>query len=91
MSFHGENRGGSEIDPGSVLSFLRILLCMSAGITAIAVLGLIFTLYIGQDSIAYQMTLAVNGILLTGGGICYYIMKRKFEALAEKKQSISQV
>ncbi len=89
MSFRGGSRRNSEIEPEAVISFLRTLLCLTAGITALTLIGFAYMTFTGQNSIIYQMTLAVNVITLLGGGIMYKVLKEKFRKLEEKKQEHS--
>lgn len=86
MSFRRRDTVNHEMDLEAVLSFLRILLCMSAGITALVIIGMILSVCTGRDSVIYQMTLAVNLILLICGGFSFTRLRKKFEILEKKKE-----
>lgn len=86
MSSGGRNRTGrgtaQNIDLEAVLSFMHMLLCMAAGIGMLALLGMVLTALAGGDLIIYQMTLAVDAVMLIGGGIS--IRKLRIKASAMK-------
>lgn len=86
MSFCRRNRKPDEIELGAVISFLHTLLCMSGGITVLTMIGMLFTAYAGQNLVMYQMTLAVNIIMLVGGKLALNVLKIKNQNLEEKKE-----
>lgn len=87
MSFRGRNRGkNSEIELNSVIAFLHVLLCMAAGITVMTLIGMVLSLKVGQNAIVYQMTLAVNAMMLFGGSVSLKMLKMKNQKIEEKKE-----
>ncbi len=88
MSSGGKNRKSGrieqDIDLEAVLSFLRMLLCMAAGIAVLALVGMVLMAMAGGELVIYQMTLAVDGILLAGGWFCVRRLRARHEILLEK-------
>lgn len=87
MSFGGRNRVGQEIDLKSVLAFMRRLWCMVAGIAVLALIGTALSACVGGSLIIYQMTLAVDGIMLSGGAFAIRKLQEKIFKLEEKKEN----
>lgn len=75
-----------DIDLEAVLSFLRMLLCMAAGIAVLALVGMVLIAMAGGELIIYQMTLAVDGILLAGGWFSVRRLRARHEILLEKER-----
>lgn len=86
MSLCRRNRKDQEIDLKLVITFLQMLLCMAAGIAVLNIGGMLLSLRIGQNLIIYQMTLAVNVIMLVGGGVALKWLKIKNRKLEESKE-----
>lgn len=87
MSFGRRNRGEQEIDLKMVLVFMRMLWCMAAGITVLTLFGTILSAYFGGALVIYQMTLVVNGIMLTGGAVAIRKLQEKNLKLEEKEEN----
>lgn len=77
MSLRGRNQSGQDIGLKSVIAFLSTLWCMSAGIAVLAVIGMALSALAGQNLIVYQMTLAVDAVMLAGGGLGLRTLQRK--------------
>ena len=88
MSFRRRNRRNGEIDLEDVLSFLQTILCMSVGVTTLTIIGMILSAYEKQNLVLYQMTLAVNVILLIIGSFALRRLKTKNKKLKEKKENL---
>lgn len=77
MSLRGRDRAGQDIDLKAVISFLQMLWCMTAGIAVLAALGMALSARAGQTLVVYQMTLAVDAVMLIGGGLALWGLRRK--------------
>ncbi len=91
MPFCGKNRGNQEIDLEAVISFLYILLCMTAGIAAMTVIGMLFASFREQNVVMYQMTLAVNALTLFFGGFALQRLRNKKRKLEEKMNKKNEI
>lgn len=83
MSLCGRDRKKQEIDLKLVIAFLQMLLCMAAGIAVLNLIGMVLSSKIGQNLTIYQMTLAVNVIMLAGGSAALKWLKMKNRKLEE--------
>lgn len=86
MSFRRKDTVSREMDLEAVIAFLRVLLCMSAGITSLVIIGMILSVYAGVEFVVYQMALAVNLVLLVCGGISFRRLRKKCQKLKERKK-----
>ena len=86
MSLRGGNRPGQDIDLKAVLSFLRMLWCMAAGIAVLALIGTALSAMAGQNLVVYQMTLVVDAVMLIGGGFGLWKLQQKDQKLEEMEK-----
>ena len=86
MSLRGGNRPGQDIDLNAVLSFLRMLWCMAAGIAVLALIGTALSAMAGQNLVVYQMTLVVDAVMLIGGGFGLWKLQQKDQKLDEMEK-----
>lgn len=91
MSLRRRDRVDPEIDLKAVISFLHMLLCMAVGIMAVAILGMVVSALAGQELIIYQMTLAVNVVMLGGGSLALRKLRWKSFELEEKNDAVQSV
>lgn len=66
-----------------MISFLKFIVCMTAGIAALAVIGLLLSLGRTESVVIYQMVLAVNALVLVGGFFGIRGLEKKERRLAE--------
>lgn len=86
MSLRGRNRPEQDIDLKAVLSFLRTLWCMAAGIAVLALIGTALSAMAGQNLVVYQMVLAVNAVMLIGGGLALWHLQKKNQKIDAMKK-----
>lgn len=87
MPFCRKNSRTNEIELDSVERFLKMLLAMGGGITTLTLIGMICSIAIGGDTILYQMTLIVDGILLFGGAVGLKSLSRRNKGLKERSEA----
>lgn len=85
MSLRGRNRKEQKIDLKLVISFLQMLLCMAAGIAVLNIWGMVLASRVGQNLVIYQMTLAVNAVMLGGGSVALKRLKIKNRKIEENE------
>jgi len=86
MSLRGRDQRKQDIDLKAVLSFLRTLWCMAAGIAMLTAIGTILSAAAGQDLVVYQMTLVVDGVMLLGGGLGLWTLQKKDQKIDEMER-----
>jgi len=59
---------------------------MAAGIAVLAVLGTALSAAAGQNLVVYQMTLAVDGVMLIGGGLGLWRLQKKDQKIDEMER-----
>lgn len=83
MSLRGRNQSQKEIELEEIIVFLHTLLSMAAGIAAVAAGGMFLAKIAGQTTIIYEMTLAVNIMMLVAGRFALAGLKRRMEKQKE--------
>jgi len=61
---------------------------MAAGISVLAILGMILSARAGQVLVVYQMTLVVNAVMLIGGGLAIWRLRlkdKKIDSMNEER------
>ena len=87
MSFRRENCRRNEIELDSVEHFLRTILAMGGGITALSLIGMVCSAAVEETLVVYQMTLIVDVILLLVGTVGLKKLSRKNKSLKERSEA----
>lgn len=84
MSFRRKNCRRNEIELDSVEHFLKTILAMGGGITALTLIGMVCSAAVGENIVLYQMTLIVDMILLLMGTVGLKTLSRRNKSLKER-------
>lgn len=87
MSLRRKNSRANEIELDSVEHFLKVILAMGGGLTVLTLIGMMCSAAIGGNTVLYQMTLIVDGILIFGGTAGLKGLSRRNKSLKERREA----